>query len=265
MYVAAPRRDKPEIARLLVAHWKGLNPPGRFLAKRPAASGDGDPAKKLWYEISDEAAKKRSSKSLGEKQKSGSPTKESASSDTAKRTPKNRLRSLEAKAARKERGSPRNDRIDISFPVAQTQPEPGSLHSFLYEPLAMPPLENGGPATTWTSAVDSVPSAFNSGNFGNVNPSPLPSLLVTNGIAQGLAPSHFAVASSGTGDNVCPTNVLGLQMAPSSTSASVVRGNIGNGGFFPSSNRHHQSLATPLDNTDEDVPTAAELTACWDD
>ena len=62
IYTRAQRRHKPEIAKGLVAKWKALDPPGRFLSK----SGQ------LWFEIDDESAKKRASKSLGERSKDGS-------------------------------------------------------------------------------------------------------------------------------------------------------------------------------------------------
>lgn len=45
-----------------MAKWKALDPPGRFLSK----SGH------VWFEIDDESAKKRASKSLGERSKDGS-------------------------------------------------------------------------------------------------------------------------------------------------------------------------------------------------
>ncbi|CAB9506216.1 expressed unknown protein [Seminavis robusta] len=63
VYISAPRRSKPDIAKTLVAQWRAMDPPGRFLAKKmmPGQS------KKLWYEIGDDAARKRTSKSLGEK------------------------------------------------------------------------------------------------------------------------------------------------------------------------------------------------------
>jgi len=59
IYLAAPRRHKPQIAMALVAKWKALDPPGRFLTKSKSSQH--------WYEIDDETAKKRTSKSLGER------------------------------------------------------------------------------------------------------------------------------------------------------------------------------------------------------
>ena len=129
----------------MVSHWRGLSPAGRFLAKRTTKSSDGEMTRKLWYEIGDEAAKKRASKSLGEKQKAALNAKElyfSSTSPQDRANPKTRLRSLEARAARNEgRGSPRGDPINLSFPLAQTQPDP-SANSFLYQPIPvdMPPL-----------------------------------------------------------------------------------------------------------------------------
>jgi hypothetical protein len=66
-YISTPRREKPAIAKALVNQWRCLNPPGRFLAKRSIPGN----SKMLWYEIGDDAARKRASKSLGEKK--GSP------------------------------------------------------------------------------------------------------------------------------------------------------------------------------------------------
>lgn len=47
-----------------VAHWRAQDPPGRFLAKDPDTGGKENP---FYYEVGDEAAKKRTAKSLSER------------------------------------------------------------------------------------------------------------------------------------------------------------------------------------------------------
>jgi hypothetical protein len=67
LYISTPRRGKPAIAKALINQWRCLNPPGRFLAKKAIPGSN----TMLWYEIGDDAARKRTSKSLGEKKGSG--------------------------------------------------------------------------------------------------------------------------------------------------------------------------------------------------
>lgn len=227
MYLAASRRDKPEIAKLLVTHWRGLSPPGRFLAKRTtkSKSGEGETTRKLWYEIGDEAAKKRASKSLGEKQKVALTAKEiylSSSSPSDKSNPKTRLRSLEARAARSEgRGRPRSEPPPLHFPVAQTPPD-ANAQSFLYQPI---PLNLPG------MGVD-----MNVSNTHN----PLPSLL-----SPASFPSSAGLAST-------------WQNQPHYPTMTTTQKN-----FFEQTFSRQKTATANLPTT-TDVPTAAELTACWD-
>lgn len=61
-YQSAPKDQKPEIAQMLVNQWRALDPPGRFMAKSPDNQD-------LWVDIGDMAARRRASKSLGERSK----------------------------------------------------------------------------------------------------------------------------------------------------------------------------------------------------
>lgn len=61
-YQSAPKGQKPEIAQMLVNQWRALDPPGRFMAKSPDNED-------LWVDIGDMAARRRASKSLGERSK----------------------------------------------------------------------------------------------------------------------------------------------------------------------------------------------------
>ncbi|CAB9506217.1 expressed unknown protein [Seminavis robusta] len=65
-YQAASKGQKPAIAKKLVKRWRNLDPPGRFLAKEDGTE--------RWVDIGDEAARRRTSKSLGEKTKRSSPS-----------------------------------------------------------------------------------------------------------------------------------------------------------------------------------------------
>ena len=267
MYLAASRRDKPEIAKLLVNHWRGLTPPGRFLAKQTTTSSDGE-AKKLWFEIGDEAAKKRASKSLGEKQKAALTPKElymSSPSSTGKANPKTRLRSLEARAARSEGcGSPRCDRADVSFPVAQNHAE-AAAQSFLYQPI---PLDAGRASGNLGVGTGMPPL-----NAGSVNQGSSASFSMLNKDALAMINSYGmqSIPSNGLASNCPPNALLGLDlMAPSSNygqSSSMFRFN---------QKHDYQNTVSPdqsvinfnqfsAESSDHDVPTAAELTACWDE
>ena len=166
IYIAAPRREKPDIAKKLVAQWKAQDPPGRFLEKRSSCRVGGVTPKKLWYEISDEAAKKRASKSLGEKQKVGSllnANKESQSGGKKQKPSlKTRLRILEARAAATEGGrrpSPRGERSsNLSFPLAQGE----GMSSFLYRNL---PIGHFGQGSKSQKSSKTTSEAEHSLNF----------------------------------------------------------------------------------------------------
>jgi hypothetical protein len=77
-YQSAPRVKKPEIAKHLVDNWRALDPPGRFLSK--AKTGE------MWEDIGDEAARRRTSKSLGERGKQSKSAAESSSDTSASTT-----------------------------------------------------------------------------------------------------------------------------------------------------------------------------------
>lgn len=61
-YKLASKGNKPRIASEVVAAWKSLDPPGRFLARRDPSSHDS-----LWYDVGEQLAVKRTIKTLGEK------------------------------------------------------------------------------------------------------------------------------------------------------------------------------------------------------
>ncbi|CAB9502801.1 expressed unknown protein [Seminavis robusta] len=65
-YKMACKMDKPLISRKLVAYWRSLQPPGRFLAKTNRLDAWGH---FVWKDVGDKAAQKRVSKNLGERDK----------------------------------------------------------------------------------------------------------------------------------------------------------------------------------------------------
>lgn len=74
VYQNATRSEKAEIALEVVYTWRELNPPGRFLTKTYPNQGE----KCLWHDVGDEQARKKASKSLGER-KNFDPTNLSSS------------------------------------------------------------------------------------------------------------------------------------------------------------------------------------------
>ena len=68
-YVACCKVDKPKIARELVAYWRKLDPPGRFLDRNePQKKGDSsNPADSEWHEIGDKKAQEKASQCLRER------------------------------------------------------------------------------------------------------------------------------------------------------------------------------------------------------
>jgi hypothetical protein len=66
-YVAASRIDKPKVAGEVVAKWRALDPPGRFLVQ----NGDGntnDDGNQLWNDVGDRRARQKTSQSLRERE-----------------------------------------------------------------------------------------------------------------------------------------------------------------------------------------------------
>ena len=61
-YHAASKGQKPKVAAKLILHWRNLSPPGRVMAKSKTQDD-------VWEDIGDAAARRRASKSLGEKEK----------------------------------------------------------------------------------------------------------------------------------------------------------------------------------------------------
>jgi hypothetical protein len=59
-YMLALKVDKPKIAREVVNAWRGMTPPGRFLARCHGTDAD------LWYEVSDQKAREKASQNLRE-------------------------------------------------------------------------------------------------------------------------------------------------------------------------------------------------------
>jgi hypothetical protein len=61
-YKQAPKVYKPVVAAEVVAAWRNQNPPGRFLARTDSSTSDS-----LWYDVGDDHAIKRATKTLGER------------------------------------------------------------------------------------------------------------------------------------------------------------------------------------------------------
>jgi hypothetical protein len=61
-YKQAPKVYKPVVAAEVVAAWWNQNPPGRFLARTDSSTSDS-----LWYDVGDDHAIKRATKTLGER------------------------------------------------------------------------------------------------------------------------------------------------------------------------------------------------------
>lgn len=62
IYLKASRQDKSNIAWEIVMEWRHLSPPGRFLTRTNPLE-----AASVWHDVGDEQAKRRTSKTLGEK------------------------------------------------------------------------------------------------------------------------------------------------------------------------------------------------------
>lgn len=63
IYQSATRSEKAEIALEVVYTWREMDPPGRFLAKTFPKNG----GQCVWHDVGDEQARKKASKSLGER------------------------------------------------------------------------------------------------------------------------------------------------------------------------------------------------------
>jgi len=62
-YLAAPKIDKPRVAREVVQIWRSLDPPGRFLTKTKVDNGDSSP----WHDVGDKKAREKASQCLRER------------------------------------------------------------------------------------------------------------------------------------------------------------------------------------------------------
>lgn len=66
-YFAAPKVDKPKVAREVVKIWRELTPPGRFLARKAAPDpGSGD-QNVTWSDVGDKKAREKASQCLRER------------------------------------------------------------------------------------------------------------------------------------------------------------------------------------------------------
>ena len=69
-YLACSKVDKPKVAREVVAHWRKMNPPGRFLARKDETRkgpGSVKSADNVWYEVGDKKAREKASQCLRER------------------------------------------------------------------------------------------------------------------------------------------------------------------------------------------------------
>lgn len=69
-YLAAPKSDKPNVAREVVREWRAMDPPGRFLSKMdgkhlPPSNGVDRPV--LWHDVGDKKAREKASQCLRER------------------------------------------------------------------------------------------------------------------------------------------------------------------------------------------------------
>lgn len=63
-YLAAPKTEKPKIARELVGLWRKLDPPGRFLVKKCSEEKGKE---FLWFDVGDRKAREKTSQCLRER------------------------------------------------------------------------------------------------------------------------------------------------------------------------------------------------------
>lgn len=63
-YLAAPKIEKPKIARELVGLWRKLDPPGRFLVKKCSEEKGKE---FLWFDVGDRKAREKTSQCLRER------------------------------------------------------------------------------------------------------------------------------------------------------------------------------------------------------
>jgi len=59
-YLAASKVDKPKVAREVVALWRTMTPPGRFLSKNSKTDS-------LWHDVGDQKAREKASQCLRER------------------------------------------------------------------------------------------------------------------------------------------------------------------------------------------------------
>jgi len=69
-YLACSKVDKPKVARQVVALWRKLDPPGRFLARQDESKrgpGSVKAQDNVWYEVGDKKAREKASQCLRER------------------------------------------------------------------------------------------------------------------------------------------------------------------------------------------------------
>ena len=69
-YLACSKVDKPKVARQVVALWRKLDPPGRFLARQDESKrgpGSVKSQDNVWYEVGDKKAREKASQCLRER------------------------------------------------------------------------------------------------------------------------------------------------------------------------------------------------------
>ena len=65
-YLAAPKVDKPKVARDVVQIWRAQSPPGRFLTKSSAETASKS-KEVLWHDVGDQKAREKASQCLRER------------------------------------------------------------------------------------------------------------------------------------------------------------------------------------------------------
>lgn len=65
-YLAAPKVDKPKVARDVVQIWRAQRPPGRFLTKSSAETASKS-KEVLWHDVGDQKAREKASQCLRER------------------------------------------------------------------------------------------------------------------------------------------------------------------------------------------------------